>query len=51
MQIEDDGKGFTPAENKSGNGLKNMQARAAEIGANLNIQSHPNNGTIIRLEF
>ena len=51
LQIEDDGKGFTPAENKSGNGLKNMQERAIEIGANLTIQSQPNTGTIIRLEF
>ena len=51
LQIQDDGKGFIPLQNKSGNGLKNMQERAIEIGANLTIQSQPDNGTIIRLEF
>lgn len=49
--IKDDGKGFMPAENKSGNGLKNMKDRADEIGANFNIQSQRDVGTIITVEF
>ena len=51
LKIQDDGKGFLPAENKSGNGLLNMQARAAEMGASLQIQSTPGGGTIITLEL
>ena len=50
LTIKDDGLGFIPAENKSGNGLKNMQARADEIGARFNIQSQPGTGTIISVE-
>ena len=51
LQIRDDGKGFIPAENKKGNGLKNMQARADEIGATLSIQSQMGSGTIITLKL
>ncbi|MEP6926142.1 MAG: histidine kinase, partial [Ginsengibacter sp.] len=50
LMIKDDGNGFIPAENKGGNGLKNMQARADEINARLNIQSRMSDGTIITLE-
>ena len=50
LTIKDDGLGFIPSENKSGNGLKNMQARADEIGARFNIQSQPGTGTIISVE-
>jgi CheY-like chemotaxis protein len=41
------GSGFIAAEKNSGNGLRNMQARADEIGARFNIQSQPGAGTII----
>lgn len=51
LVIQDDGKGFITAENKSGNGLRNMQARADEIKANFKIQSQNGLGTIITLEF
>jgi ligand-binding sensor domain-containing protein len=51
LKIQDDGKGFIQAENKNGNGLYNMQARADEIGASLHIQSVPGAGTIITLEL
>jgi signal transduction histidine kinase len=47
--IKDDGKGFIPEENNTGNGLKNMQARADEINAVFNIQSGREAGTIITL--
>ena len=49
--IKDDGKGFMPAEDKGGNGLKNMEARAEEIGATFNIQSESGSGTVITVEF
>jgi two-component system sensor histidine kinase UhpB len=51
LRIQDDGKGFIPAENKKGNGLKNMQARADEIGATLSIESQTGNGTTITLQL
>ena len=50
LTIQDDGIGFITAEKKSGNGLKNMQARADEIGARFRIQSQPGAGTIISVE-
>ena len=49
LVIKDDGKGFIPEENNTGNGLKNMQARADEINAVFNIQSGREAGTIITL--
>ena len=50
LKIQDDGIGFIRTEKISGNGLKNMQARADEIGASFNIQSEPGAGTIISVE-
>ena len=51
LRIQDDGLGFTLTESKKGNGLKNMQARATEIGAIFNIHTQPGSGTIVTLEF
>ena len=51
LRIQDDGKGFIPAEHTDGNGLQNMQARADEIGAKFSINSKPGSGTIILLEL
>ncbi len=47
--IMDDGKGFDINQYTQGNGLKNMQVRAEEIGAVFSIQSIPNKGTTIKL--
>ncbi|MEO6722902.1 MAG: two-component regulator propeller domain-containing protein [Ferruginibacter sp.] len=51
LKIQDDGQGFVPSQKNGGNGLKNMQARADEIGARLNIKSQAGGGTTITLEF
>jgi ligand-binding sensor domain-containing protein/anti-sigma regulatory factor (Ser/Thr protein kinase) len=54
LEITDNGKGFIPenAESKSGgNGLLNMQSRAAEIHAKIFIQSEPGKGTRISLSM
>ena len=62
MIIKDDGKGYetrpvlsnTEAVNNeslSGNGLKNMQERAHDIDAALNIESAVNRGTTIELKL
>ena len=51
LRIQDDGKGFILTEKTEGNGLRNMQARADEIGAKFNIKSQPGVGTTILLEL
>ncbi len=51
LTIQDDGLGFIAKENEGSNGLKNMRARADEIGANFNIQSQTRGGTIVTVEF
>jgi signal transduction histidine kinase len=52
LQIRDDGVGFDPqtATTKGGFGLKIMQERAAEIGAQLQIESGPGRGACITVE-
>ena len=51
LRIRDDGRGFDPATAVRGSGLANVAARAAEIGAKLDVRSSPGKGTDIRLEF
>lgn len=54
LQVSDDGKGFNQEvyhPSKSGLGLKNMQNRAALIGANFSVHSSTNNGTTINVEL
>lgn len=53
IRVEDDGRGFdlaVTAEKKGSFGLKIMQERAAEIGAQLQIQSEPGAGTKVMLQ-
>jgi ligand-binding sensor domain-containing protein len=50
FKVTDDGIGFEENAPSKGNGLRNMQVRAAELKALLDIQSAPNQGTQIRLE-
>ncbi len=54
LEIRDDGRGFDlrriqNEERSGGNGLGNMQKRAAELGGQLDIMSIPGQGTRIRL--
>ena len=49
LQIADDGKGFDPTAEREGNGIKNMQRRATDIGASIKIDSEKNKGTVIDL--
>ena len=54
LQISDNGKGFNPETkhpSKTGLGLKNMQNRAALIGAVFSVHSAINNGTSINIEL
>ncbi|PHN01612.1 sensor histidine kinase [Flavilitoribacter nigricans] len=50
MVIADNGCGLDPAADYAGNGLKNMQLRAAEIKGELEILSRPMQGTAITLQ-
>lgn len=54
--VKDNGVGFNPEKelsghnlSLSGNGLKNMKARAGEMQAELAIESNPGNGTVVKL--
>jgi signal transduction histidine kinase/HAMP domain-containing protein len=47
LSVVDDGCGFDPLVTRAGMGLGNMQTRAAEIGARLEISSQPGQGTRI----
>lgn len=50
LQVKDDGAGFDMLRIKKGNGLDNMQLRATEIGALLQLLPVPGNGTLVQLE-
>jgi signal transduction histidine kinase len=52
LEISDDGRGFTPAEvrKQGGLGLRGIQERAEQLGAQLSIQSAPGHGARIQVE-
>ena len=50
MEIEDDGVGFEPTVARGGMGLEGMRERAQRIGAKLQIQSAPGQGTKVMIE-
>jgi signal transduction histidine kinase len=49
VEVRDDGLGMSDAGNSGGNGLRNMQARAAESGMKLTITHPPEGGVSILL--
>jgi signal transduction histidine kinase/ligand-binding sensor domain-containing protein len=49
LLIQDNGSGIAP-ERSSGNGIGNMQKRAAEINSRFTIETDPKTGTVIRLQ-
>ncbi|GAB3914866.1 sensor histidine kinase [Mucilaginibacter boryungensis] len=51
LRIADDGIGFSPdmSGDKNGSGLKNMESRAALIGARATLESSPGQGCIINI--
>jgi signal transduction histidine kinase len=50
IKITDDGRGMDAGAAPGGNGLRNMQARAAESGLRLSILSDTVNGTVLQLQ-
>lgn len=51
VSVHDDGSGFRPADNISGNGLSNMKQRLHNIGGNCFVESQPGQGTMVRLRL
>jgi signal transduction histidine kinase len=51
LLVRDDGKGFILGGNGSGNGLKNMEARALAMGGKLVVESAPGAGAAIALHL
>jgi signal transduction histidine kinase len=53
LEISDDGQGFNyPSVNNHGRmGIKGMEERATEAGGTFRINTKPDNGTTIRVEF
>jgi signal transduction histidine kinase len=57
LYIKDDGKGFeeatlnNEARSLSGNGIRNIKKRAAELAGEVTIHSVPAEGTILNLKF
>lgn len=49
--VKDDGIGFDMPEVNDGNGLRNMQQRAALLKASLSIESKPGKGTTVQLNM
>lgn len=50
LAVKDDGSGFDVTKSKPGIGLKNMNARIAEINGSINIESEIEKGTTVRIE-
>jgi signal transduction histidine kinase len=51
LTVSDNGKGFDTSRTTSSSGLKGMRERATALGANLQINSQPQQGTTICLQF
>jgi signal transduction histidine kinase len=53
LEIADDGVGFDPwtARQRGGLGLRGMEERAIRLGGELTVQSHPREGTRVRVEM
>lgn len=51
ITIKDNGIGYIETEKAESYGLRNIRSRLAEIGAKLNMQSNPNEGTRIEITY
>jgi signal transduction histidine kinase len=51
LEIDDDGCGFDPASTPRGDGLSNLEDRAAALGGKTSIGSVPTQGTTVRIEL
>jgi signal transduction histidine kinase len=52
LEVDDDGRGFDPARTRpSGQGLRNLGARAQALGGQVEIDSRPDEGTRVRVQL
>jgi signal transduction histidine kinase len=51
ISIQDDGCGFDPRTNLTGNGLANLKRRLKDIGGVCTIESRPSHGTSIQIQL
>ncbi|MBK8226085.1 MAG: sensor histidine kinase [Flavobacteriales bacterium] len=51
ISVSDDGVGFDPTSSSGGLGMGNLQARVAELGGELHLESAPGKGTQARARF
>jgi signal transduction histidine kinase len=51
LEVEDNGKGFDPAQQSEGHGLLSMRQRAEALGGRFEIASRQGEGTRMRLEL
>jgi two-component system, NarL family, sensor histidine kinase UhpB len=51
LSVVDNGTGFDRQTVPKGNGLDNMEQRAAEIKARIDLETSPGTGTLLRLQF
>jgi signal transduction histidine kinase len=51
LEVDDDGRGFDPERVQRGQGLGNLAARAADLGAALGIHSDPDEGTTVSVRI
>ena len=49
LEVDDDGRGFDPANTPRGDGLSNLEQRAEALGGKASIESAPTQGTTVRL--
>jgi signal transduction histidine kinase len=50
VEVRDDGRGFEPGI-APGVGLEGMRERAVALGGELEVESEPGEGTLVRLRF
>lgn len=51
LEVDDDGAGFDPATVRRGEGLTNLEQRAAALGGKASIESAPAQGTTVRISL
>jgi len=51
IEIRDDGRGFDPDQVRGGTGLRSLRMRAESLGGELQLESKPGQGTVVRLRL
>ena len=51
IRVTDNGRGFEPATQVSGYGLRSMEERVQLIGGELSVRSEPRNGTTVEVRL